>query len=49
MRRASENERAARDELRAKVRAAHDEGISVAAIARAAGVSREWVRRLYAK
>lgn len=38
---------AAREELRAKVRAARDEGISYAAIARAAGVSREWVRRLY--
>ena len=41
--------RAARQELRKKVRAARDEGISFAAIARAAKLSREWVRRLYAE
>jgi DNA-directed RNA polymerase sigma subunit (sigma70/sigma32) len=38
----------AREELRVKVRAAHDEGISFAAIGRAAGLSRERVRQLYA-
>jgi DNA-directed RNA polymerase sigma subunit (sigma70/sigma32) len=46
--RAEENRRKAREELRAKVRAARDEGISFAAIARAAGISRERVRQLYA-
>ncbi len=40
---------AAREELRKKVRAARDEGIPFAVIARAAGLSREWVRRLYAE
>ena len=39
---------AARDELRAKVRAARDEGLSFAAIGRAAGVSRERAWQLYA-
>lgn len=39
---------AGRDDLRKKVRAARDEGLSFAAIARAAGLSREWIRRLYA-
>lgn len=39
---------AARDELRAQVRAARDEGIPFAAIGRAAGLSRERVRQLYA-
>jgi hypothetical protein len=39
---------AAREELREKVRAAHDEGIPFAVIARAAGLSRERVRQLYA-
>jgi hypothetical protein len=43
-----EERRHALEELRAKVRIARDEGISFAAIARAAGVSREYVRRLYA-
>lgn len=38
---------AARNELRAKVREARDEGISFAAIGRAAGLSRERVRQLY--
>jgi cell division septum initiation protein DivIVA len=46
--RAQEERRQALEELRAKVRIARDEGISFAAIARAAGVSREYVRRLYA-
>jgi cell division septum initiation protein DivIVA len=40
---------AARQELREKVRAARNEGIAFAVIARAAGLSREWVRRLYAE
>jgi hypothetical protein len=39
---------AARAELRAQVRAARDEGIPFAAIGRAAGLSRERVRQLYA-
>jgi DNA-directed RNA polymerase sigma subunit (sigma70/sigma32) len=47
-RRAEEERRQAREQLRARVRAARDEGISFAAIARAAGVSRERVRQLYA-
>jgi CRISPR/Cas system CSM-associated protein Csm2 small subunit len=41
--------RAARQEHREKIRVAHDEGIPFAAISRAAGLSREWVRRLYAE
>jgi hypothetical protein len=40
---------AARQELREKIRAAHDEGVPFAVIARAAKLSREWVRRLYAE
>jgi hypothetical protein len=47
-RRADEAVEAARDELRAKIRAARDEGLSFAAIARSAGFSLEYVRRLYA-
>mgnify|MGYP003294915250 CR=1 FL=1 len=39
---------AARDELRTKIREAHDEGVPFAAIGRAAGYSRERVRQLYA-
>jgi hypothetical protein len=39
----------ARDELRAKIRDARDEGIPFAVIARAAGLSRERVRQLYAE
>jgi CRISPR/Cas system CSM-associated protein Csm2 small subunit len=38
----------AREELAETIRAARDEGISFAAIARAANLSREWIRRLYA-
>ena len=38
----------AREELRARIRAARDEGIPFAVIARAAGLSRERVRQLYA-
>jgi DNA-directed RNA polymerase specialized sigma24 family protein len=38
----------AREELRTKVRLARDEGIPYAAIARAAGVSLERVRQIYA-
>jgi hypothetical protein len=34
--------------LREKIRAAHDEGVPLAAIARAAGISRERARQLYA-
>ena len=40
---------AARKELQKKIRAARDEGVSFAAIARAANLSREWIRRLYAE
>jgi DNA-directed RNA polymerase specialized sigma24 family protein len=39
---------AARDELRAAIRTARDEGLSFAAIGRAAGLSRQRVRQLYA-
>jgi hypothetical protein len=38
----------AREELREKVRATHDEGIPFAVIAQAAGLSRGRVRQLYA-
>jgi hypothetical protein len=38
----------ARDELRRRIRIARDEGIPFAAIARAAQMSRERVRQLYA-
>jgi hypothetical protein len=38
----------AREELRAMIRVARDEGIPFTAIARAAGLSRERVRQLYA-
>jgi DNA-binding Lrp family transcriptional regulator len=48
MREKDADAKAARDELRKKIRAAHDEGIPFAVIARAANLSREWVRRLYA-
>jgi cell division septum initiation protein DivIVA len=47
-REAEQKRRQALEELRAKIRVARDEGISFAAIARAAGVSREYARRLYA-
>jgi hypothetical protein len=40
--------RAALEELRVKVRAARDEGMSYAAIARAAGISLARARQLYA-
>ena len=39
---------AAREELRTAIRQAHEEGVPLAAIARAAGLSRERVRQLYA-
>ena len=39
---------AARDELRTAIRAARDEGVTFAAIGRAAGLSLERVRQLYA-
>jgi K+-sensing histidine kinase KdpD len=39
---------AARERLRQRIRVAHDEGIPFAVIARAAGLSRERVRQLYA-
>jgi hypothetical protein len=39
---------AARDELRATIRTARDEGLSFAAIGRAAGLSRQRARQLYA-
>jgi hypothetical protein len=41
--------REARQELREKIRTAREEGIPFAVIARAAGISREWARRLYAE
>jgi hypothetical protein len=47
-REAREEWQQAREELRAKIRTARDEGIPFAVIARAAGISREWTRRLYA-
>jgi hypothetical protein len=47
-RRAEEERRQAREQLRGTVRTARDEGISFAAIARAAGISRERVRQFYA-
>lgn len=37
----------ARAELRRRIRLAHDEGIPLAAIGRAAGLSRERIRQLY--
>jgi hypothetical protein len=48
MRQSAEDERAAREELREKIRAARAEGIPFSVIARAAKLSREWVRRLHA-
>jgi hypothetical protein len=48
MRAAEAQRRSAQQELRAKVRVARDEGIPFAAIARAASLSRERVRQLYA-
>jgi hypothetical protein len=48
MRAAEDKRHAALEDLRAKVRAARDEGIPFAAIGRAAGLSRERVRQLYA-
>jgi hypothetical protein len=39
----------ARNALREKIRMARDEGISFAAIARAAQISREYARRLYSE
>jgi cell division septum initiation protein DivIVA len=44
---AEEAERQAREELREKVRVAHDEGVPLAAIGRAAGLSRERTRQIY--
>jgi TATA-binding protein-associated factor Taf7 len=49
MREKDADARAARQELREKIRAAHDEGVPFAVVARAAKLSREWVRRLYAE
>lgn len=40
---------AARAQLRTKIREARDEGIPFAAIGRAAGLSRERVRQIYAE
>lgn len=48
MRTAEAERQAAREELREKIRAARKEGIPFAAIGRAAGLSRERVRQLYA-
>ena len=48
MRAAEADRRDAQEELREKVRAARREGIPFAAIARAANLSRERVRQLYA-
>ena len=45
---AQERRRQALEELRAKVRVARDEGLSFAAIARAASISLERARQLYA-
>jgi hypothetical protein len=47
-RRADQERQEAREALREKIRIARDEGISFAAIARAAQISREYARRLYA-
>lgn len=47
-RRAEDERQQARENLRATVRAARDEGIPFAVIARAAGISRERARQLYA-
>jgi hypothetical protein len=46
MRRAQDELTEAREELRAKVRVAHVEGIPAAAIARAAGLSRQRITQL---
>jgi hypothetical protein len=48
MRTAEAERQDAREELRERIRAARAEGISFAAIARAAGLSRERVRQLHA-
>jgi hypothetical protein len=48
-RRAEQERQQARDALREKIRIARDEGISFAAIARAAQISREYARRLYSE
>jgi hypothetical protein len=48
-RRADQERQEAREALREKIRIARDEGISFAAIARAAQISREYARRLYAE
>lgn len=45
-RRAEEERRGAREELRARIRTAADEGIPMSRIARAAELSRERVRQL---
>lgn len=45
---AEEKRQHAREELRTRIRAAADEGIPLAAIARAAGISRERARQLRA-
>ncbi|MGE5778023.1 MAG: hypothetical protein ACM30D_01805, partial [Hyphomicrobiales bacterium] len=47
-REAEEERQKAREELRAKIQAASDEGIPMSRIARAAGLSRERVRQLRA-
>lgn len=47
VREAEEAERQAREELRERVREAHDEGVPLAAIGRAAGLSRERTRQIY--
>jgi hypothetical protein len=46
-REAEANRRRVLEELRAAIRAAHDEGVPLARIAREAGISREYARRLY--
>jgi hypothetical protein len=48
-RRADEERQQARQDLREKIRIARDEGLSFAAIARAAQISREYARRLYSE
>lgn len=49
MRKKETEVQAAREELRQRIRTAREEGIPFAVIARSAGLSREWVRRLYAE
>ena len=48
MRAAEADRRDAQEELREKIRAARREGVPFAAIARAASLSRERIRQLYA-